>query len=502
MRRGPLSNSYPATVGLVVCSLIPFLGLTAAVLPVLSQIGRSLHLSPAALDVTVAMSTAAYAFGTVLAVQLAVHLPARRLLVVYETVFVAVSFLAATTHDGAVFVAAFIVQGLCTSLMLIAAVPPLVTAWPPRKMPVTGAVMNLCIFGAVAIGPTIGNVVGGAQSWRLLFWGVAGVAVLALVLSLLTFEDQPAQDRSSPVDVVAVALAALGSGAAFYGAGQLQASDQVGVGTLVPLLAGAAMIVALVVHQYKVRAPLMPVRAFATTVPVAGITVALFASAAAFGLMELVLLALKTLASPADAAWLFLPEFLAAAVTAALFGALFRTRFTPVLALGGMAALVASAAVFLGAVGRGGPMVAVGAGLLGLGVGAAVSPSLFMAGFSLRSAQLQRVFALIELLRGVTAFLVAPVLVFLVTVLGRSQTHGIEATIWICLGLAAFGGLLAVAVLAAGWRHLHTPDIDRWQEEGEPAWTSPPLGARLRRPPPIRTAGDVGAPERELSRTR
>ena len=44
-------------------------------------------------------------------------------------------------------------------------------------------------------------------------------------------------------------------------------------------------------------------------------------------------------------ALLFLPEFGAAVVTAALFGALFRTRFTPVLAMSGLGMLTAAAAV-------------------------------------------------------------------------------------------------------------------------------------------------------------
>jgi len=45
---------------------------------------------------------------------------------------------------------------------------------------------------------------------------------------------------------------------------------------------------------------------------------------------------------------------------------------------------------------------------MGLGVGALVSPALYVVGFSLRSSEIQRVFALVELVRGVTAFLVAP----------------------------------------------------------------------------------------------
>ena len=60
---------------------------------------------------------------------------------------------------------------------------------------------------------------------------------------------------------------------------------------------------------------------------------------------------------------------------------------------------------------RGSVLVAVGSGLIGLGVGASVSPALFISGFSLHSAQIQRAFTF-ELARGVAAFLVAPVLLY------------------------------------------------------------------------------------------
>ena len=76
--RGPLADNYPAAVTLVVCALVPFLMLTAAVFPLLPLISKSLGLSKPVLGLTIGLSDAAYAFGTVLAVQFAVHLPARR----------------------------------------------------------------------------------------------------------------------------------------------------------------------------------------------------------------------------------------------------------------------------------------------------------------------------------------------------------------------------------------------------------------------------------------
>jgi MFS family permease len=483
--RGRLADSYPAAVALVVFALVPFLMLTAAVFPLLPLLSKSLHLSTAALDVTIGMSDAAYAFGTVLAVQFAVHLPQRRMLLGYVTAFVVAAVLAAWAPSGPVFIAAFIAEGLCTSLMLIAAVPPLVTGWPTAKMPWTAAIMNLCIFGAVALGPTLGGLQAAAGTWRPLFWSVAGIAALALVYSVLTFEDQPAQDRSAPWDVVALVLAGGGCGAAFYGASALQASGSPGPGSLAPLVAGAVMIVALVVHQYRARHPLMPVRQLATAFPVGGILIAMSASAAAFSLMELVLASLQGKSNPASTALLFLPEFGAAVVTAILFGALFRTRFTPLLAISGLGMLAAAAALLVGLATGGGTGVAVGSALIGFGVGASVSPALFLAGFSLRSAQIQRVFALIELLRGVTAFLVAPILLYLATTVGGSLAAGTQAATWICLALAVGGGLAAAAVFTLSGGRLQTPDLARWAE-GEPAWRSPPLQRRSHaRPQPV-----------------
>lgn len=505
-RRGPLAESYAGAATLVVLTLVPFLLLTAAVLPLGATIAKQVGLSTDAFDLTVALSDGAYALGTVLAVQLAVHFPTRRMLLVYVTTFTLAAVLAAWAPAPGVFVAALVVEGLCTSLMLIAAVPPLVTGWPAAKMPVTGAVMNLCIFGAVAAGPSVGALCASFGVWRQLFWGVAAVGGLALVLAVLTFEDTGPSEPSAPWDVLAVALAACGCASAFFGAGELEVAASPTAVALVPLIAGFALIVALVVYQYRARRPLMPMRAMATTFPVAGITIAMFASAAAFGLMDLVLTAVGHSERPGTTALVFLPELAAAAVTAALFGMLFRTRLTPVLAISGTVATAAAAALGAGlATHAAAGTVAATAGLVGLGVGAAVSPALFVAGFSLRSSETQRVFALVELLRGVTAFLVAPVLVFVAETGGAS---GFRTAMWACSAAAVGGGVLAAVVLRAGGARLQVPDLDRWQEEDQPAWVSPPLLAAWGRgapgrPPERATGGEsAGDTDREEGRGR
>ena len=72
------------------------------------------------------------------------------------------------------------------------------------------------------------------------------------------------------------------------------------------------------------------------------------------------------------------------------------------------------------------------------------------------------------------------------------KTAGLHAAIWICLGIAAAGGVAAVALYTLGGGGLPVPDLDAWTG-GEPAWESPPLLAWLRRPPrPPRTWPGTG----------
>jgi hypothetical protein len=108
-----------------------------------------------------------------------------------------------------------------------------------------------------------------------------------------------------------------------------------------------------------------------------------------------------------------------------------------------------------------------------------------MAGFSLESKLLPRVFAMIELMRGVTAFMIAPILIYLADVVGTSKQAGLTDTVWVCLVLAATGFVGGCALYLSGRPRLVAPDIDRWQgEDDQPAWESPPLLSAVRRSRP------------------
>jgi MFS family permease len=479
--RGPLADSYPGAVVLVVCALLPYLILSTSITAITPLIEKDVGISEHALQLTSGFANAAYAVGAVIAVQFAVHLRGRRLLVFYALLFVIGSAAAAWAPVPGFFIAGRVIQGLATALMLIAAVPPLVIGWPANKIKITSVVMNLGVFGAVAVGPVVGGVVAGAEGWRAFFWIVTGIGGMALLMSLLTFEDDPPTDRSAPVDLTAIVLAAAGCAAAFFGSANLSDHRMMSVIVLVPLLCGLALIALLFVVEYRKRNPLIPVRKLTSTFPTAGIVVAISGGAASVAIIELVLTALEAKGTdPTHAAMLFWPEFGGALLAAIVFGQLFRTRWTPVVAFVGLITLAGGAAVLTG-VSRGGEeLVVVGSGLVGLGVGLSVAPALFVSGFSLPSMQIARVFASIELLRGVAAFMTGPILLHLAKTTGGNPAVGTRTALWVCMGIALGGALVSLYIMVLGRARLQTPDVEPWLEGTDTAIHSPPLAAGLR----------------------
>jgi MFS family permease len=126
--------------GLIVLFLVPYLGVSGALQPLTPIIATQLHASEQTISIGYGLANAGYAVGTVLAVQLAQHLPQRRLTVAYAALLVNGSVLAATATGAPVFIVGHVLQGLCTSLLLIASTPPLILGYPVGKLRSTAVI--------------------------------------------------------------------------------------------------------------------------------------------------------------------------------------------------------------------------------------------------------------------------------------------------------------------------------------------------------------------------
>ena len=178
---------------------------------------------------------------------------------------------------------------------------------------------------------------------------------------------------------------------------------------------------------------------------------------------------------------LYLPEAAGAVITAVVLGLVLDKLFIHYLPLIGMGFLAAGIGVFLLQVPPSQPQTLVATFLTGIGLGATVAPALFVAGFSLRALNLQRVFAIVELFRAVAAFMIAPIFVYFAATVSDDLATGVRDALWIGLALAVGGAALAVATYALGGARAQTPDIDGFIGGRKAAWYSPPLLARVRR---------------------
>jgi hypothetical protein len=309
------------------------------------------------------------------------------------------------------------------------------------------------------------------------------------VLSLLTFEDAPPVDRSRRLDPLALGLATSGCVAALFGASELLTHRFLNAVTFAPLIAGLGLILALLVAEYRGRCALLDVRPLVSTLPVTGILVAICAAAASVSAIVLSGAVLAPQHSPLHLGLLYLPEFGGAAISTLVFGVLFRTRALHYFVLAGLILLSAGVIVIGRTIPPSTALALVGSGLIGLGVGSSVTPAIFIVGFSVRSNNLQRVFAIVYFLRAVAAFVIAPVMLHFALTVGGSLRSGTTTALWICFGVSAGGALLGIGLYALGRVRPATPAFDSWLAGKGPAWASPPLLAAIREATP-----QAGAP--------
>jgi MFS family permease len=483
-----LRGRYGATVVVMLLALCPDLIVASGSQPVDQIISRDLHGTQFALSLSSSMSDAGYALGAVIAVDLVQRFSQRPMFVATQVAAAIGAAVAAAANGPLLFGVGRTAQGLATGLLLVLALPPLVTTFGAGRIPRTMALVNIGLFGAAAAGPLVAAGVASTGAWRLELAAVAAASLLGAVLTVLTV---PARDPFNPdqeFNTTLFPLAAAATVLPFFGASQLAdhpAGDPI---VWVPLAAGGVALLVLVVYQYRRRAPLIPVEKLSSTLPVAG-TVCAMVGGAAFVLCLTTVQEWQSAVArrpPIDGATLFWPAVLGALVAAAIFAWSLRTRLLVAVVAAGLGCLL-GASVLLLALRAGGGQTALVWGitvLLGLGAGMTVAPGLFATALSLPSTQVGRAVGVVELLRAEAAFVLGPVVVRLATVHGRQPGQVLTGlrTASVASIATAGGGLLVLgALLLAGRVGPQLPDIDTWVKGDEEAGLeSPRVGEAVR----------------------
>ena len=477
----PLEGRYTAMVAIALFALVPYIVTTTADLYYRDQIAHELAAGKTALGVIAAIATACYAFGALLGGDLINRFSQRKLFLVCEAGFVAGSLLAALAWGPWSYGVGRVLTGFATGLLLIISVPPLIRRFPASRLPLTAVFVNIGFFGAVTAGPLIGGFVAEVHGWRPFYFILTGFAAAGWVLAVLTLPDQEAPNQNLHFDASGLGLGLVATVLPFWAAGGLTRTGFGSAFFIVPMAVGLAAFLALLITEYRKRDALSPVKMMWTTFPVVGTLAAMVGGGASVTFLAL---ASQLLLKVGDntrvaAGLLFWPQMAAVLVGAVLLGLLLASRYLPVLILAGMVALIGGGVLvaLYDPHGSPAPLLAANA-LLGLGAGATVSPGLYLAGFALPSKMVGRIFALVELVRSMADFILAPVMQEVARLVsgGKSlNAAGIDVALWITIwgtiGLTLFG----MALYLAARPRLPRPDLEGWLDGQGIAVFSPPL---------------------------
>jgi EmrB/QacA subfamily drug resistance transporter len=235
-----------------------------------------------------------------------------------------------------------VLQGFGGGMIMPAGMTILTRAAGPQRL---GRVMAI-IGVPMLLGPILGPILGGwlvdDVSWRWIFYINVPIGIVALIASLRILPKDVPQAQHK-LDFLGLALLSPGLALLIYGLAETATEGGMGATkVLVPMLAGAALIVAFVLHALRADEPLVDLRLFRNrTFSVASLTMVLF-SVAFFGAMLLMPLYFQVVRgeSALSAGLILAPQGLGAMLTMPVAGRLVDRTGAGRIVLSGMVLIV------------------------------------------------------------------------------------------------------------------------------------------------------------------
>lgn len=191
--------------------------------------------------------------------------PTRPLYIGAMSLFVVGTTLAALAPGFEVLLVARVIQAGGTAVMLPLLMTTVISLVPERERGRRMGTIGVVISVAPALGPTISGLILSVLPWRFLFVFVLPVAVTVLVFGILRMRSTN-EPRRSRIDVLSVALSAVGFGALVFGLSLIGESAGGELGSaLTAVFVGVAVLAVFVWRQIVLQrtdVPLLDLRVF------------------------------------------------------------------------------------------------------------------------------------------------------------------------------------------------------------------------------------------------
>lgn len=191
----------------------------------------------------------------------------RRFFLICIAIFTVSSLLCGVAPNLAFLLIARVIQGAGGGGLQPMAQAILADTFPPHKRGLAFSVYGMTAIVAPAIGPTLGGWITDNYTWRWIFFMNLPVGILAIFLVLTFVEDPPFLSRTtlkeSRIDYFGFGLLAVGVAFLQIVLDKGQEDDWLGSHFIVTLLTISVIcLVALVIWELRVKAPILDVRLF------------------------------------------------------------------------------------------------------------------------------------------------------------------------------------------------------------------------------------------------
>jgi EmrB/QacA subfamily drug resistance transporter len=252
----------------------------------LATIGRDFHASAAGVAETVIGYQVALALAIPAAAWLGDKFGQRQVLLGSIALFTIASALCGLASSLDELVAFRVLQGIGGGLMTPVGLTMLFRAFPQAERVRASSILIIPTALAPAIGPIIGGLFVTDVTWRWVFYVNVPIGVLAFVFGLLFLaeQDHPAPGR---FDVPGFLTSSLGLGLLMYGVSEGPNTSWTQPVVVASIAVGAVLLVAMVLIELRVPAPLLDLRVYANRLFRSASIVLTLTSVAFYGLLYL-----------------------------------------------------------------------------------------------------------------------------------------------------------------------------------------------------------------------
>jgi len=370
--------------------------------------------------------------------------------------FIGGSVLCGLAWSSGSLIAFRVLQGFGGGMLIPLAQTILAQAAGPDRLGRVMAVVGIPAMLGPVLGPVLGGVIVTDVSWRVMFYINVPVCLAAVAAAYrVAMPGKPADGGGARLDVAGLALLSPGLAAIIYGLAEVGSHGGFAdLHVVVPIAAGAALLVAFAVHALRSRDPIIDLRLFRARAFSAASALVLLFTMAMLGIQLLLPLYYQQVRheSALDAGLLLAPRGIGMAVALVIAGKLTdRIGPRPIV----LAGLVLSGLSTLAYTQIGHDTSVLALSLLlvinGAGVGAALVPSLAAPYRGLRSEQIPRATSAIRILQQLGGSLgVAILAVVLQRELVQHVHHATSLaaaygqTFWWALGFIALAAIPAL----------------------------------------------------------